>query len=86
MRSVLVLILALLSGCCTAKAYEDMRERAQSAEKELAEARLWLAGKDDDNASLQTYCLKLEEEIRRWQFGSMVQAKREAELRRSCDI
>lgn len=86
MRSALVLILAFLSGCCTAKSYEDMRERAQTAERELLEARMWLAGKDDDNAALQTYCLKLEEEIKRWQFGSMVQAKREAELRRSCDI
>lgn len=49
MRAFLVLILALLSGCCTAKQYEDMRERAETAEKAL-------------------------------------QAKREAELRESCDV
>lgn len=86
MRFVLLTALIVLAGCCSLKSFEDMRSRAETAEHELAEAREWLNGKDQDNAALQTYCVKLEAEIMLWQHGSILQARREAELRKGCDI
>lgn len=76
----------IATGCVTPGKYEDMRHRAESAEAELFRAQMFIAGAHDDNAMLQKYGLELEQELMRWQYGSLVQAKREADLRKSCDI
>lgn len=88
MRAIplIVIVLAMSAGCCSLKSYEDMRERAQVAEKALEEQQLFVAGCQDDNAMLQKYGIELGNELRRWQMGSVLQAMREAELRAACDV
>lgn len=86
MRLSLVLILAVLSGCCSLKSYEDLRDERNALRAENEKLQMFLAGKDEDNAALQKYGIALQDELMRWQFGSMLQAKREADLRSGCDI
>jgi hypothetical protein len=87
-RLVLPLLLTypLLTCCASLAKMEDMRARAEHAEAELEKAQMFIAGAHDDNAMLQKYGIELDQELMRWQMGSMVQAKREADLRSGCDI
>ena len=85
-QALLLSILLLQVGCCSIKSYEDQRHRAERAERELAQAQEFIAGAHQDNAMLQRYGIQLQEELMRWQYGSALQAKREADLRKSCNI
>lgn len=90
MRSRLVLPLLLtypfLTCCASLAKYEDLRAERDQYRAELEKAQMFIAGAHDDNAMLQKYGIELDQELMRWQMGSMVQAKREADLRSGCDI
>lgn len=85
-RPLALIVLAVLSGCVSVPRYEAMRHRAEAAEAEIVRKEMFIAGAHDDNAMLQKALIAQEEELMRWQFGSMLQADREADLRESCDI
>lgn len=86
MRSLALILAAILSACASPQRFEAMRHRAEAAEAETQKALMYLAGAHEDNAMLQKALIESEMELRRWQMGSMLQAVREAQLRESCDI
>ena len=86
MRVFVLAALAMFSGCCSLKSYEDMRERAQVAEKVVEQQQAYIAGVQDDNAMLQKYGIALQQEIQAWQMGAAMQAQALAKARENCEL
>ena len=86
MKAIVLVALTLMAGCCSVAKYEDMRERAQTAEALVVEQQKFVAGVQDDNAMLQKYGIALQQESQAWQMGAAMQAEELAKARANCEI
>ena len=76
----------LIAGCASPTQYEDLRERAATAEKALEQQTEFTAGAHDDAAMLQRVIIEMELYIRQLEGGMAEQAEMTAKLREQCDI